>query len=46
MPTDCSSARLTDPAVDWVELALTLPMDRGKLKSTSLGLWHHRHFHR
>ena len=46
LPIGCSSAQETDPAVDSVELALTLPIDNGELKSMTLGLRHHRHFHR
>ena len=45
MLIDCSSSRRTDPAVGSVELALTLPIDSGELKSMSLALRHHRHFH-
>ena len=46
MPIDCSSAPRTDPALDSVELALTLLIDSGKLRSMLLGLRHHYHFRR
>ena len=46
MPIGCSSASRMGPLIDLVELALTLLIDSGELRSMSLGLPHHRHLRR
>ena len=44
MPTPVWFLHKQGPAVDSVELVLTLLIDSGELRSMSLGLRHHRHF--